>query len=253
MPVNLILLDVTDGKSNSHRYEKDPVRILELLGSENATLKSMVESLKGRPEDFEKILNIKVVRADVERQVIETEIDRFLAGNKILAPKLAPAGTVTPKPAPAETAAREPELPHSLRAADAIFASVIVRITENDFSVNGSIVEKPSGDAYGELVANEINIIGSWVTKNQRIVHDRVLDEVKKGVDEGRYDKSSVVVLNLTRCVVDQSIIASLLPLVTRELASFVDVKVLVNFKNANILEKSTGYRLISKKVFHAY
>ncbi len=256
VPVNLVLLDVTGGKSNSHFYEKEPVRILELLGTENATLNGMIVSLKSKPEDFEKIFAIKVVRADDERQVIETEIDRFLSGKKFQAPGAVPAQTVTQNSVYTDTISLKsegPEQPRSLKAAGEISGSVIVRLDEKAYSINGVNVDNPPGDVYGQLIKDEINITGSWVTQNQRAVHDRVLAEVKKGAGEGRFTKSSVMVLNLTRCLLDQSIIASLLPLVTRELVSYADVKILVNFKNANILEKSTGYRLISKKVYHAY
>ena len=59
--------------------------------------------------------------------------------------------------------------------------------------------------------------------------------------------------VNLTQCEIDQSIISSLISLATKELSRFKDVKILVNFANATVLEKAPGYIMIRKKVYHAY
>jgi len=266
-PVNLVLLDVTGGKSNSQYYEKEPVRILELLGKDNATINGIVEAYTAHPGDFGGVFTIKVIRADVDRQVIESELDRFLTNRKGVAPKIEgepaiphkvnPGGAGRPTAAPVPPDAHgDGKLPaeNLSRNGGPVSGSVAVRFDDGTVSVDGKTDGvTPKDERFADLATGEINVLGSWVTANQRAIHDRIIDAITLGVEEKRYNFSSPVVINLTRCVIDQSVIASLLPLVTRELVKFTGLKILVNFKNANILEKSPGYMMISKKVYHAY
>lgn len=263
-PVNIILLDVTEGKSNSSSFEKDPVRILDLLGTDNATIGGVVASLRGKPEHFRKMLRIKVVSASAERASIEGEMNAFLAGCFLAGGSVTGAaelGAGQEKPAPGTVARPAPQAEKAAemtaekpvqKPADET-CDIVVRVDDATCLINGNAVDVNDDEARQSLVRGEINIRGRWVTRNQRRVHDAIMSEVNRGLGSRMYDESSVVSVNLTQCTIDQSIISSLISLATKELTRFKDVKILVNFANATVLEKAPGYIMIRKKVYHAY
>jgi hypothetical protein len=263
-PVNIILLDVTDGKSNSSSFEKDPVRILDLLGTDNATIGGVVASLKSKPDHFRKMMKIKVVSASAERAEIEGEMNAFLAGcfiaggndtgagETIVETKIpVPGMMVQDAPHVQKPVGKPAETPVQKTAAE--ICDVVVRVDDDTCSINGSAVDLKGDEVRLSLVRGEINIRGRWVSRNQRKVHDAIMNEVTSGLAAKLYDDSSVVSVNLTQCEIDQSIISSLISLATKELSRFKDVKILVNFANATMLEKAPGYIMIRKKVYHAY
>jgi hypothetical protein len=246
--VNFILLTDNTDFNEALNFQKNPVAMLDILKSDNEEINNLICGIGKDPVEFNRIFRIIALPDSAFENTFEKAIIA-LTGKKDAA-----AGPERPLP---EAVKETPKMPKEEKKADndnPPVAHVVYRIDDSLAYIDGAkatLMDKPS---LGSLVPGEFYVLGRWEYRNQADVA-RILGEcITNGMGGKRFHKNDEIIINLNdHCTIDATVIASLVMLLTKQLSAFNTKKIIVSYKNADILEKGSGYILIKKHVRHAY
>jgi hypothetical protein len=242
---NFIILANSEDISEAKTFEHDPLKILDILGTTNEDINNMMMSFREKPGQFKKIFNLKVVQTDRIHSDLTQTLDDLLhhiSGRK----DQTPGRNDDEKP---QAQLMKPEAAGSGTAVMVVFL-----FDENKAYVNNKPVNVRNDKPFEKLSLKQFHIIGNCEKKNQNEAANLIRHAVKNGLGDSAFSSDDEIVINMrNNCTIDSTTISLLVGLFTRDLADFKKKSVNVSFKNASILEKSTGYFMIKKFVHHEY
>jgi hypothetical protein len=243
LSANFIILADTEDLSEAKNFERDPLRILDILGTTNEDINNMMMSFRKKPGEFKKLFNLKAVRADrIDPDLAKTleDLMSHMAGRKN---QLHKQNEVDKPPA---------QLKEQATASSGVM--VVFPVDENQAFVNNMQASIRNNKPFKNLSLKQFHIIGNCESKNQNEVANLIRKAVQNGLGNIAFTLDDEIVINMrNNCAIDSTTISLLVGLFTRDLADFKKKSVNVSFKNASILEQSTGYFMIKKFVHHEY
>ncbi len=243
--INFILLTDKMDFAEMMNFQKNPVAILDILQSDNQEINNLIAGIRQDPAEFNRIFSIIALPNIAFDSSFEKAIIALIKENDTSLPaeqQVAADGATSPKPAK-KTEPAEPPVAH-----------IVFRINDTLAYVDGTKVPTKDTPALRSLAIGQFYVLGRWENKNQAEVAKSFGEYITKGIGEKRFHQNDEIVINLSdHCTIDATVIASLVMLFTKQLSMYNTRSIVVSYKNADILEKGSGFILIKKYVRHAY
>ncbi len=247
-PANIVLIQAGNEKSEAKSYEADPIKILNILNSQNDTVNNIIAELKKQPDMFNTLFAFKAVSKKLPHDAIEGEISEFIERRAAQS-----SGMNTATGEDSSTTTSSASLKDDDTTIERDRCDVVMRTDRSTVWINGRESPIESGNPYSNLSLFEIYAIGSWTASNQK----EIADHIKRTIKQLRIDTTdnapSGLTLNLIRCEIEPAIITSLIEMATRDKSRSRGIKISLSFKNATLLENSPGYIIIRDNINHAY
>ncbi len=246
--VNFILLTDKTDFAEALAFQKNPVALLDILKSDNEEINSLINGISGNPAEFNRIFRILALPDSAFENSFEKAVIA-LTGKSEKA-----AGNGRPGP---EAETKKPDMPVQTKKADTgtpPVAHVVYRVDDSLAFIDGAQASLRDNPSLGSLMPGEFYVLGRWEYRNQAEVAKILGECITGGVGGKRFHQNDEIIINLNdHCAIDATVIASLVMLLTKQLSVFNKKRIIVSYKNAEILEKGSGYILIKKHVQHAY
>ena len=246
LSANFIFLADTEDLPEVRKLENDPVKILDILETTNEDINNMMLSIRRDSDQFKRIFNLKVL--PVER--VHQELDKTVADLLRQSAGLRQVRTSNQNNDVKSPTQLKSESPDSAQPA----AMVIFPVDDKKAYVNNKPVNIEKNKSLMNLSSKQFYIIGRCESKNQSEVAKIIRHAIRNGFENITFSTGDEIVINMSNnCTIDSTTISLLVDLLTHDLAGFKNKTINVSFKNACILEKSTGYFMIKKYIHHEY
>ncbi len=222
-----------------------PVRILDLLATQNPDINFFIEELKENRARFDQLFTIRMLDPEIPAGAMKEIITGLLNAAKAKDESAAaPPETTGPdagadtvdadkKGAPAETPAR-----------------VLYRLDENTVYDDGEFPTELS-EEHRALKEKEFYLAGSWTSTTELEVALKIAGVLQKGLgDKKRFSYNDAIVFNIDeKCAIDKNTTLSMAQLFTKNLSAFKKIAVKVSPGHGKVIEKSRGYPMVKNIV----
>jgi hypothetical protein len=239
----ILLTDDVDLKE-AEEFQKNPVTILNVLKSNNEDINSIIDNIKKEPEEFNAIFGIHALPVEGFIERFDCTMKRVVQGAG--ARTDANQGVDNPRPSSAPAPKQDQELPPT--------AHLLYRFEDGTAYIDNKLAAAERNKVLSSIRPQQFYIYGRWETRNLAEITELIRQSVLSGIGGRQFKKNDQIVINLSDfCSVDATVISSLVKLFITDFAGFINKTIVVNFKNATILEKGSGYLIIKKYVRHDY
>ncbi len=226
-------------------FQKNPVSLLDILKSDNEEVNALIGGIKKDPAQFNRTFRIAAIQDGAFEATFENTVIAVSKGDEIKQPQERPEEK-DPRPRQAGAEKKSPAEPP--------VAHVVFRVDDATVYYDGTPVGADNIASFSPFSAGQFYVIGRWEYKNQAEVAVQLSDYIVKGIGGRLFHKNDEVVINIgSRCTIDATVISSLVMLLTKGLAGFTKISIVVGYENAVVLEKGSGYLLIKKFIRHSY
>lgn len=242
VPANFALIDVGEKGSGALEVEKNPASLLDIITTDNIEINAMVRAYKKNTEKFNSTFRFMAVSPKSSYNEIKAKFDDFLAriSEKVEDKHLQEN----------QISAQSPNQGRRFPA----HCTVILKTDSTHALINGIETDTESLSNHSVLTEKHIHLLGHWGKDNFQEIAEKIRQTIEIAFAKNFFNGSGEIVLNLSRnCTVEPSVVGFLVTLANGELSRGKNVKILIDFTNSVVLEKSPGYRLISKNVYHCF
>jgi biopolymer transport protein ExbD len=245
---NFILFTDSDDDKEARALENDPLKILDILTTTNEDINNLIKNIRLNPGQFNRMFQVRIVTVDR----VQDDLEKTVAS--LLSPPATESTGSAHRASAEEIKQKEPQIA-AKPAENAPPTAMIAYLTSDKKAyINNRQVDIEKNKFLKSLIPRQFYILGRCDNKNQYDVAGIIRQAIKNGFDKISFSQEDEIVINITdNCTIDSTVISLLTGLFTQDLAKFKRKTVNVNYKNAAILEKSTGYIIIKKYIRHTY
>lgn len=226
-------------------FQKNPLSLLDILKSDNEEVNTLIGGIKKDPAQFNRTFRIAAIQGEAFEGSFENTVIAVSKGDEIEQP-LERRESKDPRPRQDSAEKKNPAEPP--------VAHIVYRVNDATVYYDGAPVSADRIPSFSPFSAGQFYIVGRWEYKNQAEVAGQLGDYVVKGIGGRQFHKNDEVLINIgSHCTIDATVISSLVMLLTKSLAGFAKISIVVGYENAVVLEKGSGYLLIKKFIRHSY
>jgi len=230
---NFILFYNNQDKNKIASFQNNPQNILNNLATKDKIINSFIEELKKDFKSFTKLFILKCLNKEDNLEQIISELKLF-TGKINIKNKYIPV--------------KKEEKTSTIDKTDYDPANILYKFSETKIYINGEI--KDISDKYKELKDDRMYLQGHWTNKTLAEVANKISKAIKSGLGKNKSFKAGQeILIDINqKTIIDSTIIMSISQLTSKELIDYKTI-FLINEKNREMLENSTGFNFIKNNV----
>lgn len=248
---NFILIGDNNFSQEIEMIKKNPVVLLDMIKTTNDSVNSVIDNLISHPDMFNEMFNIEYIDRSASSEEITSRIVDFLSARVYMDKDNEEARKENEA---VQEKLKESNIEKIKKRIIPEKGEVIYRLNVNTVFHDNRQVDYNTDPIHRYLTIGQFYVRGGWSFKNQHEIAGNIRDAVLNGIGGKQFRMDEDIIVNLClKCEIDKTVVASLMQLFMKDLSGFKNKKAIVNFKNASVLERSTGYNIIKDFIFHTY
>lgn len=231
---NFLLLAEESHLQEIKLFERNPLRILDILDTKNDVVNSIIGELKRDLSRFNRLFHIRWVNAEAPGPAMIDSVSKFISD--VEERQKQALHLEGEEPSSSDPARKEREEP----------ARVMFRLDGESVYVDGKSLAIAEAGPGENIDMKQLHIVGSWTGSNQAEMAVKLKEALVRAREHGIFEPEDI--LNLTlgkRCRIESVAVPVLAQILIPELNNHTNVRITAAPENIKVLEKSADYRMI--------